>query len=362
MRKLVVLTALLALAAIPALAQNSNYHYNENMNCSDCHSAHASAHNNLTDGLAITLPNTKVSSPNSAINPYYPAQNPGPGRAKLLKNDDVCSTCHKDQSFAPDVFGDNANGYIRSAGGVREGTTGGGHKIGSTFSAPGHKTDVISYFPDGSTLECVSCHSPHGSANFRNLIPYQLRSTAGYSSVMAPTVAKAAAFDATKDATILNGNTYVFGSGTMQNYYGRQAILYSRVADGAEYNYNGAKSSNRMDQFCGICHGNFHGGDDVTDVVGNGTDFVRHPTGVVKIGTFATPTAAANLKVYQLTGTQTAATDSPGCVTCHKAHGNNNPFALIYPSWKGADISEEGEGAYKNLCKACHTMGGNNNP
>jgi hypothetical protein len=49
MRKLtILLTALLA---------QSNYHYNENMNGSDCHSMHASAHNNLTDGTAITTPN-----------------------------------------------------------------------------------------------------------------------------------------------------------------------------------------------------------------------------------------------------------------------------------------------------------------
>lgn len=356
----VVLAVLLAAAALPMMAQ-SNYHYNENMNCSDCHSMHASAHNNLTDGSAITTPNA-AASPNRAINPYYPAPNPGPGRAKLLKNDDVCSTCHKDQTFAPDVFGDNVNGYIRSAGGVREDATGGGHKVGGTVNAPGYKSDVINYFPAGSTLECVSCHSPHGSASFRNLIPYQLRSTAGYSSVMAPTVAKAAAFDATKDVTILNGNSYVFGSGNMQAYYGRQAVVYSRTADGAEYNYNGAKSSNRIDQFCGICHGNFHGGDDTTDVVGNGTDFVRHPTGVVKVGSFSSATAAANLKLYQAAGTQNAATDSPGCLTCHKAHGNNNPFALIYPSPTGADTTEEGNGAYKTLCKSCHGMGGSITP
>src|SRR6185369_9604439 len=222
MRKLtIILTVLLAVAALPLMAQ-SNYHYNENMNCSDCHSMHASAHNNLTDGSAITTPNAGA-SPNRAINPYYPAPNPGPGREALLKNDDVCSTCHKDQTFAPDVFGDNVNSYIRSAGGVREGVVGGGHKIGSTLAAPGHKTDVINYFPAGSELECVSCHSPHGSANFRNLIPYQLRSTAGYNAVMAPTVSKNAAFDASKDVTILNGSAYTFGSGNLQAYYGRSA-------------------------------------------------------------------------------------------------------------------------------------------
>ena len=61
MRRFTILFAvLLAAAAMPLLAQ-TNYHYNENMNCSDCHSMHASAHNNLTDGLAITTPNPGAS-------------------------------------------------------------------------------------------------------------------------------------------------------------------------------------------------------------------------------------------------------------------------------------------------------------
>ena len=366
MRKLtVVLTVLLAMAALPLLAQ-SNYHYNENMNCSDCHSMHASAHNNLTDGTAITDPNG-ASSPNRAINPYYPAPNPGAGRAKLLKNDDVCSTCHKDQTFAPDVFGDNVNGYIRSAGGVREDATGGGHKIGSTIRPPGYDgTNTGGYFGAGTELECVSCHSPHGSANFRNLIPYAMRGAIGSANVakVSPTVAKSATFDTTKDVTIVGGNSYTFGSGTanFQNYYGRNAILLSRVADGSEIVFNGAKSSNHMDQFCGVCHGAFHGGDFATDNTGNGTDFVRHPTGVVKIGSFSSATGAANLKIYQASAVQTAATDSPGCLTCHKAHGNRNPFALIYPSPTATDTTEEGDGAYKTLCKSCHGMGGSVTP
>ena len=55
MKKLgVVLAVLLAVAALPMMAQ-TNYHYNENMNCSDCHSMHASAHNNLTDQLYYIL-------------------------------------------------------------------------------------------------------------------------------------------------------------------------------------------------------------------------------------------------------------------------------------------------------------------
>lgn len=368
MRKLLVLTALLALAAFPAFAVVSNYHYNANMNCSDCHSMHASAHDNLNLGAPITDPNqTVVRDANGfiVINPYYPGGQ-GAGRSYLLKADDVCETCHKDQTFAPDVYGDNLNSYTRSAGGVREDATGGGHKIGSTVAAPGYNgANTGGYFPLNSQLECVSCHSPHGSANFRNLVPYQMRSALGGNAAnVGPTVKKAAAFDSTADVTILGGDTYTFGSG-LAKYYGRDQILYRRLADGSEVNFNGSKSSNRIDQFCGVCHGAFHGGDkNAADNVsiGGGTSaaFVRHPTGLVKIGSFASAATAANLKVYQATGTQTAATDSPGCLTCHKAHGNNNPFGLIYPTWNGTDPAgnEEGGGGYVTLCKSCHGMGG----
>ena len=366
MRRLTVLLAvLLAAAALPLMAQ-SNWHYNENMNCSDCHSMHASAHNNLTDGSAITAPNSTYGTPNRPINPYYPAPNPGAGRSSLLKADDVCESCHKDQTFAPDVYGDNVNSYIRSAGGIREDATGGGHKIGSQIAPPGYKSDVINYFPAGSTLECVSCHSPHGGTAFRNLVPYGMSGTPGYSSAaIKPTLTKGA-FNAATDVTILNGNTYVFGSGNLQAYYGRQAVVYSKAAAPIA-SYNGAQASNRLDNFCGVCHGNFHGGDKVNpDNVSQGggasSAFLRHPTGLVTIGSFSSATAASNLKVYQTAAVASAATDSPGCLTCHKAHGNNNPFGLIYPSPTAADTTEEGDGAYKTLCKSCHGMGGSITP
>ena len=364
MRKLAVLTALLALAAIPALAQ-SNYHYNENMNCSDCHSMHASSHNNLTDGLAITDPNT---TPGTVINAYYPAPNPGPGHHALLKGEDVCASCHDGQTWAPDVIEANINGYARSAGGIRTGAAGGGHKIGSTIRPPGYNgAGVGNYFAAGSELECASCHSPHGGAGFRNLVPYAMRGAVGSANAgsVTPTVAKAAAFDGTKDVTILGGNTYTFGQGAaaMAAYYAKDRTVYSRNAAGITF--NGSTSSNHMDQFCGVCHGAFHGGL-AGDQVGDGTDFVRHPTSVVTMADAAhgapnttfNANAQANVKVYQVTGTPSNTTDSPGCISCHKAHGSNNPFGLLYPNRTIVDPSEDGGGTYKDLCKSCHSMGG----
>lgn len=375
MKRITLVAVLLALAAIPAFAQSSgftNYHYNANMNCSDCHSMHASAHRNLTDGSAITTPNT---TPGTDINPYYVAPAaPAEGRHHLLKNDDVCATCHDGQTFAPDVIGDNTNSYIRSAGGLREGTTGGGHKIGSTVRPPGYDgASVNNYFAAGSVLECYSCHSPHGGTAFRNLGPYQMRGTIGMAAAanVLPEVLKSTTWPdlsvpTTKNKDVVVAlNTYTFGTDPMASYYGRDKVAYGRARDGEEIVFAGTPSSNRMDHFCGVCHGKFHGGQElVASGVSDGTGFVRHPTSIVKVSAasttvFGAQKGAQTLKVYQMGSTINPATDSPGCVTCHKAHGNNNPFALIFPDRVGGTVpSEEGGGIYKDLCKSCHSMGG----
>jgi hypothetical protein len=360
MRKLTVaIVAVLALAALPMLAATDNYHYNANMNCSDCHSMHASAHDNQNGGTAITAPNT---TPGTAINPYYPAGNPANGNPKLLKSDDVCATCHDGKSWAPDVIGANSNAYQRSAGGTVDGAgIIGGHKIGSTVPAPGAKTDVINY--SYTELECQTCHSPHGGTAFRNLVPYGMSGTAGFSSANAkPTVTKGA-FTTATDATVLGGDTYTFGAGQLSDYYGRDKVVYAK--SGA-FTYNGATSNNRMDQFCGVCHGNFHGGAVTENQVGNGTDFTRHPTSTVSLqaaahnapnASFNTVKGFANVRVYQAAAAASDM-DSPGCLSCHKAHGSANPFGLIYPSRTAADTKEAGDGVYKDLCKSCHSMGG----
>ncbi|HET8797222.1 MAG TPA: hypothetical protein VFO89_06035 [Thermoanaerobaculia bacterium] len=356
-----ILTVLLALAAFPALAQFTNYHYNENMNCSDCHSMHASAHNNLTDGSAIETPNTTAGT---AINPYYPNQ-PANGRHYLLKNDDVCATCHDGQTWAPDVIGANVNGYIRSAGGVKTSeTTGGGHKIGSTVRPPGYNGAAVNNYFSSGPLECFSCHSPHGSATaFRNLGPYQMRSAIGMATASAvlPTVAKSATHDNTKDVTV-NATSRTWGS-DLPGYYGNDKVKYGRLATGSEITFAGVKASNRYDHFCGVCHGNFHGGEVGASPVADATGFIKHPTSIVQISSASTTVwgaqrGAQTLKVYTPDGLQ-GTDSSPGCVTCHKAHGNNNPFALIYPDRAaGTATTEEGIGIYKDLCKSCHSMGG----
>ncbi|HSB81189.1 MAG TPA: hypothetical protein VLM91_20605 [Candidatus Methylomirabilis sp.] len=46
-------------------------------------------------------------------------------------------------------------------------------------------------------------------------------------------------------------------------------------------------------------------------------------------------------------------------MSCHKAHGNGNPFALLYMSGRG-QLTEAGDTqgkAYVDLCHQCHTQG-----
>jgi hypothetical protein len=163
----------------------------------------------------------------------------------------------------------------------------------------------------------------------------------------------------------LKTGPYTFPS-VFADYYGRDNVVYSKLT--APVTFDGATSSNRMDAFCAVCHGAFHGGA-VTELttVGNGTDFVRHPTSTVtltSVPTYAGQTiAAGNIRVYQATATQTLLnSDSPGCLTCHRAHGSANPFGLVYPNVTAAESNNEagesGTGVYKNLCKTCHSMGG----
>jgi len=54
-----------------------------------------------------------------------------------------------------------------------------------------------------------------------------------------------------------------------------------------------------------------------------------------------------------------AADNTPSCMSCHKSHGNQNAFGLIYMSGTGT-VTEEGDvngTQSKDLCKQCHVQG-----
>ena len=139
-----------------------------------------------------------------------------------------------------------------------------------------------------------------------------------------------------------------------------------------------------MDTFCSACHGDFHGSPGDANIGASAAaldGFLRHPTSRTVIGGAAAQsygghsaltrytTATTKVKVYA--SDRVAYADAtPGCVSCHKAHGNQNPFGLVFLNRTATAVSEQGGYAtgqveaangyqvgYRNLCGQCHGQG-----
>ncbi len=357
------------------------WHSGPNNICWDCHTMHFSMQHGFTGGAVGTSAATLGGNWLSTTGP----------NAFLLKApaNQLCLSCHDGQPIAPDVLGANFNApptQGRSAGALNDATLGApydswkGHTLDSTATPPGFDPTKIGasatwYNPAGG-LECISCHAQHGpTAAYRNLGPYSL---GGAATAARPTYVISTTNSTTQDVWI-NLASYTAGSGT--------AALFNLYYDYANlsFNRNDAtvtnKTSNRMDTFCGACHGNFHGGPADTNIgatVAALDGFIRHPTSQVTLGAAGAQGYGGHSSLARYVGnttkTRVYATDragytdaSPGCVSCHKGHGNQNPFGLFFLNGTSSSVTEEGGWAsgqtpsnaqgYRNLCGQCHGQG-----
>jgi hypothetical protein len=360
LRGFVVMSSVMALLAGVAVA--GDYHTGINLICSDCHTMHASQSHgpNANGGGNFT--------PIGAGGPYE----------FLLRNDvnDLCLSCHDGQAFAPDVFESHGNGYIRQAGALNNTSSTGsyhpenGHTLGSGLVAPGGTWRNL------NGLDCVDCHAPHGrvqggtaGANgYRNLFSAPSGISISYSR---------------GDVEVTNDLTrWVFedaSSGVNANHYGYDHITFNEPTATASQYAN----------FCKDCHTNFHGAVGGTEIggvaaappapAGTFEAFKRHPASTVNIGEMGgghsslarfvgTSPVVANrnqVQVMSPTGVRAGSyvigntTLTPSCMSCHKGHGNQNAFGLIFMLGSGA-ITEQGDNGVdsRNLCRQCHSMGG----
>lgn len=323
-----LLTGLIMVGAV-AVATAGDFHKTATLVCSDCHVMHYSQQHGYTTGGIFT--------PLGTAGPY----------AALLRNEPVelCLTCHNGTSFAPDVFGDNAGTTpVRQAGALNaiagHGLTNDagydvidGHSLFSPDMPPGGTGTA--YVPDANEgLWCGSCHGVHGTVNYRNLA---LRG-------------------------IFAGDTVSYAIGTndlTKDVFERSAASYN--VDDVDFNEPDVNNS-RYGRWCKNCHVDFHGspGDvNMTDAAG---DFVRHPVAGVNIGASARVRTVAltnNPKLMDSQGlwTDASTTLTPSCMTCHKGHGNQNAFGLIFMGHNGT-VTEEGDGGtFREMCRQCHGMG-----
>ncbi len=384
------------LVILPWAGFTGEYHTADTLICYDCHTMHFSE----TQGFSPTDPygtGTPIPFPlTTGPNPYLMRQ----------PQNNICLSCHDGQSSAPDVLGTNVNaspnggreaGALNDLTGAAPYNTWKGHTLYSTDIPPGYNPSLVglSDWYSGTTygLKCIHCHEFHGSPlPYRNLGPFALGpSIASFQ----PTYVISTANHTTKDVWITDGGSGTVGQRTAAGfnpYYATGNIFFNRN-DGA---IGSLKTSNKLESFCATCHANFHGGPGDSTVggapgAGNLEGFLRHPTAQVNIGASGAAGYGGHSTLSRFTGATTkvkvtsdnsgaSGTDgsftdaSPFCLTCHKGHGNQNPFGLIFLSrnatvaYDATPESPEGGGwdatqahtlqeGYRNLCGQCHGQG-----
>ena len=351
------------LLAAPAVA--GDYHNESTLRCAQCHIMHFSE------------------SPGHGGSWNYTAAFGSAGPYEYLLRSDVnslCLSCHDGDGIAPDVYGSVNNGGgstdVRLGGFLNEvgdGNEVNGHTLGSVLTAPGG----LFANPDG--LNCTDCHNQHGYAgydptgttdgnNYRNL------QGGGAFGFVQYNFDQIGTFDPTKD--VFERSAAAYDEGDVD--WGEPDTAQSAIAT-----------------WCAACHGDFHGdvgtgplaagapgvgGEVSTSGLGGWAHFQRHPSSAVNIGNLggghssidlyngtehsnAGLTKSSFVKIMSGTGVNWGANAiaddaTPTCISCHKAHGNGNPYGLIFRQGMGT-ATENGDtngNSLEDLCGQCHVQ------
>jgi hypothetical protein len=347
MKRLALILSALIVAGTASVAVGGDFHVGTSLICSDCHVAHFSqTHGYSTNGDGSFVPLGTTPQNN------------------LLRDEEVklCLSCHDNQSWAPDVFAANGGQlHNRLAGGLNiaagHGTNDAGyieqdgHTLNSTAMPPG--AGASAYVPGAEGLLCTNCHAQHGSATqYRNLL----------------------------NRGIFTGKNVTYALGTNDL---TKDVFESVPAQYDEANVNFNEPNTRASAYgawCQSCHMDFHGQGGDVNMGGqaggvtstNAAPWKRHPTADVNLGeSGASATYISSLTRYNGLTNRVKMMDSqglwnatagdntvtPSCMSCHKSHGNQNVFGLIFMRGTGT-VTEEGDGGvYKDLCRQCHSQG-----
>jgi hypothetical protein len=365
---LIAITAWAVLTA-PSHARAGDFHEGATLNCSDCHIVHVAERLQVEgEPAAGLLPASKGLTGAQLAGRVLkgPVEINGvvvkPG---LLKEDinDLCLSCHDNSLKATDVLGPNlgsSNGDVRQAGSLnRTGISGQhatGHTLDSLREAPGSDPPWNAEDENGAGkgLNCVNCHMAHGGidgpSSYRNL-----RADAGGNTGAEGLVTYNQGAPGVNDPT--------------RDVFVRQALSYDESA--VDFNEPDPADS-AMGRYCAGCHSTFHGTPGIDANIGGTatgagyTAFLRHPTAGVNIGqvggewsSLATYASRTNRVTVM---SEVGVWDPPGpdvtltCISCHKAHGNQNAFGLIYRSGVGTPTEEGDTGGdrLEHLCGQCH--------
>jgi hypothetical protein len=301
------------------------YHNGTTLLCSDCHVMHASEQH-AYDGTTA---------------PDFPRSNT-PYNTLLRKADsvDVCLSCHDGRLGVPDVVGNDSNSLTeRSAGffDLPDSPNHKGHNLGrGVVVDPSQYCNRCHFVGEFATAEvtCIDCHNPHGNDRVRNL---QWVSAPGSE----PQFAMLMRTGATGLAKYERANVaYAYVAGQAREvtnmcidchhtFFGDSGGWYTNP-DGDDHwnrhpNFNSEWGS--VQAISGLSADPQHW----TDGTGSGFDGAPR---VPFVGIGATDFVSAM--------TVDPATNGVFCLSCHKAHGSDNAFAMTFdpqvvPKAKGCD-------------------------
>lgn len=319
--RLAVITvlALSLVLCVCAAVIAGDYHVDAKLKCYQCHVMHATKSQAYSDDS-------------------HDEWHPGATTTydKLLKYEDVneiCLECHN-EADSKDVYGSTTDTTLNRVSGwfaLSSDTAPYAAPLANPYGHDLHNGDQTP--PGGSAtydLNCASCHEPHGNTNYRNLKDL---AGDGSSAISYATTTN----DATKD---------VF-----------QAKIKKFDVTDVSYNLPDGASSH-YEQFCVSCHTNVHSNSST------GGDWLKHPTvGYSKAYTTGTVSPLKTLGGQPIGGqTEPIVAGQASCVTCHKAHGSDHTFGLIYDNRTTAALEDSpatptGSNSIRMTCKHCHDKG-----
>jgi hypothetical protein len=265
----------------------------------------------------------------------------------------TCLSCHGNaaESTTPSVLELNPSGMPRQAGALngaggtlRDHT---GHTLGGPDAAPGG-----TWTPGIGGMTCTDCHAAHGDpAQYRNLVVRP--GTAETDRRI--TFSSGPANDRRRDV-------WLKPAPTMAGRYAAENVQFNQ-ADSTQSPYAA---------WCQGCHTQFHGAAGSSNMGGMfggeiAHGWLRHPTVGVAVGargnrhsSFTRYASLQNrVQTLSASGAWPAPDNTVSCMSCHKAHGNRNPFGLLYMSGRGllTEDGDSGGGKYTHLCQQCHMEG-----